>query len=148
MDKSTIPLALAKLEDEEPIDGRTRLQKMVFVIQQELMDRQGLSENELYEYFAYDYGPFSKELAEDIDRFLDQDLMSERRVEYEDKEKYLYEIEPRGKEAYGEDIEEEVSDELLNLIRDVKDAFNNARLPDVIDYVYENYPEYAENSVY
>jgi len=81
MHKRLIPLALARVGDENPIEGRTRLQKMVFVIQQELSQTEDYSEDRFYEYFAYDYGPFSKELAEDIDEMIDADLLIENEVE-------------------------------------------------------------------
>lgn len=151
MHRRLIPLALAYVGDEDPIEGRTRLQKMVFVIQQELIESGELREDQLYEFFAYDYGPFSKELAEDIDRMIDDDLLDEDDIEYDDEGnvKYLYTVEDAGKDILRSEKDEEVADEVIDLARHVKRRFNeDLSLPEVIDEVYEEYPEYAENSVY
>jgi len=151
MHRRLIPLALSYVGDENPIEGRTRLQKMVFVIQQELIESGELREDQLYEFFAYDYGPFSKELAEDIDRMIDDDLLDEDDIEYDDEGnvKYLYTVEDAGKDLLRSEKDGEVADEVIDLARHVKRRFNeDLSLPEVINEVYEEYPEYAENSVY
>jgi uncharacterized protein YwgA len=150
MHKRLIPLALACVGDENPIEGRTRLQKMVFVIQQELSETEGYSEDRFYEYFAYDYGPFSKELAEDIDDMIDAGLLIEDEVEYNDEGdlKYLYRVDDSGREV-AEKQRDEDAQAIIELAKSVKQRYNEQMsLPEVIDEVYEEYPEYAENSVY
>ncbi len=151
MHERLIPLILAYVGDEEPIDGRTRLQKMVFVVQQELAESGELNEHQRYEFFPYDYGPFSKELAESIDHMIEEGLIDEDEVEYDDdgNVKYFYELQPDGQEL----VEQELgSPEIQNIVRkagDIKRRFNeDLSLPEVIDDVYAEYPEYAENSVY
>lgn len=151
MYKRLIPLALAYVGDEEPIDGRTRLQKMVFVVQQELAESDDLREDQLYEFFAYDYGPFSKELAEDIDRMIDDGLLDEEDIEYDDEGniKYLYTLESQGRSTVKREIAAREVDEVIETARRIKRRFNEElSLPEVIDEVYAEYPEYAENSIY
>lgn len=151
MHKRILPLALAYVGDEDPIDGRTRLQKMVFVLQQELTDGAELHGEQQYEYFAYDYGPFSKELAEDTDEMIDADLLDEEEVEYDDdgNVKYLYELEPDGRELIEQELESETVDNVIGMAETIKQRFNEElSLPEVIDEVYDEYPEYAEESIY
>lgn len=151
MHKRFIPLALAWVDDEEPIDGRTRLQKMVFVVQQELIESDVFREDQLYDFFAYDYGPFSKELAEDIDRMIENGLLEEDEVEYDDEGnvKYLYNLESDGREAVESETSSKDIRDIVETVRRIKHRFNDElSLPEVIDEVYEEYPEYAENSVY
>jgi uncharacterized protein YwgA len=151
MHKRLIPLALAYVRDEEPIEGRTRLQKMVFVIQQELVEEGLFTEDELYEFFAYDYGPFSKELAEAIDRMIEAGLLDEAEVEYDDEGnlKYLYELRPEGRALTEREMEGEGFARIIEKAEHFKQRYNRElSLPEVIDEVYARYPEYAEESVY
>jgi|AntRauTorcE11898_2_1112593.scaffolds.fasta_scaffold00141_5 uncharacterized protein YwgA len=151
MHKRFIPLALTYLDDEEPIEGRTRLQKMVFVVQQELMESGHLREDQLYEFFAYDYGPFSKELAESVDQMIEDGLLDETEVVYDDEGnvKYIYEIEPDGREVVERESSLDDIDTVVQKAHQIKQRFNdNLSLPEVIDEVYAEYPEYAEESVY
>lgn len=151
MHKRFIPLALTYLDEEEPIEGRTRLQKMVFVVQQELMESGHLREDQLYEFFAYDYGPFSKELAESVDQMIEDGLLDEKEVVYDDEGnvKYIYEIEPDGREVVKKESSLDDIDTIVQKARQIKQRFNdNLSLPEVIDEVYAEYPEYAEESVY
>lgn len=151
MHKRLIPLLLSYVGDEEPIDGRTRLQKMVFVIQQELTESGELDERQIYEFFAYDYGPFSKELAESIDRMIEDGLLDEDEVEYDEdgNVKYLYELQPEGQELVEQELDGAEIQNIVRKARGIKQRFNeDLSLPEVIDNVYAEYPEYAENSVY
>lgn len=151
MDKRFIPLALAHARDKDRIDGRTRLQKMVFVVQQELKEAGELSEDQLYEFFPYDYGPFSKELAEDIDDMLDEGLLDEDPEKYNDEGdvKYYYDLESDGEELVEQEIADNDLDSILEKSRHIKKQFNeDMDLPEVIDEVYSEYPDYAEESVY
>lgn len=151
MHKRFIPLALAYVGDEDPIDGRTRLQKMVFVLQQELDDIIELPEEQRYEYFAYDYGPFSKELAEDTDQMIDANLLVEEEVEYDDdgNVKYLYELQSDGRNLIEQELGSETVDRIIKMAAATKQQFNDElSLPEVIDEVYDEYPEYAEESIY
>jgi len=151
MHKRLIPLMLAYVGGEEPIDGRTRLQKMVFVVQQELMESGELSEHQRYEFFPYDYGPFSKELAESIDQMIEEGLIDEDEVQYDHdgNVKYLYELQPAGQELVEQELGGAGVQDIARKSRDIKQRFNEElSLPEVIDNVYTEYPGYAENSVY
>jgi uncharacterized protein YwgA len=124
---------------------------MVFVVQQELADAGAVREDQLYEFFAYDYGPFSKELAEDLDQMIEDDLLDESEVEYDDDGniKYLYTLESDGQEVVENEMSGADVSDVLETIRRIKSRFNDElSLPEVIDEVYSEYPEYTENSVY
>lgn len=60
-------------ESNVPISGRTRLAKMVFIFKKEVLplkDFEDLFEaDELPEFFAWKFGPYSKEVFDDIDFF-------------------------------------------------------------------------------
>lgn len=63
----------ASAQPYEPISGRTRLMKMLFLFDKELkvefkkMNSQAFDEGALPKFEAYDYGPFSSEVYSDLE---------------------------------------------------------------------------------
>jgi uncharacterized protein YwgA len=146
MDPELLPLLLAYADEEAPIEGRTRLQKMVFRVQQEhpeLVDAGG------FPFQPYDYGPYSPELAETISDLIEAGALSETKRTLEDGErvKYEYELEPDGRERVEEALRGGKRT-LLQHFERVKQQYNQMALPDVLDEIYTEYPEYAVESGY
>lgn len=151
MHRKLLPLALIYANDGEPIEGRTRLQKMVFLMQKELeqRDKSGAVGLE-YEFIPYDYGPFSKELYDDLDAMIDQEFVDDTEKPLRSgKVKYIYEIEDDGEYLVDSETETwEDVDAIMQLAQEIKEEYNNMLLSELIEYVYSEYPEYAEKSVY
>lgn len=151
MDRKTLPAALLYANEQEPVIGRTRLQKLVFLMEMNFQEERGalpLSPNS-YEFEPYDYGPFSKQLYDDVDKLKDQGLIRELKEEYRDGEiRYVYQIEGRGKELIENNLDQKEMREILNTASEFKGRFNADPLPDLIKEVYSRYPKFAENSIY
>lgn len=144
VDRQLLPLALLCASDEQEIRGRTRLQKMVFLIQQQFGDTQDLPGE--YTYIPYDYGPFAKKLYDDLDFLEERDVITENRVTLDDKVVYYYSLGPNADEYLDNWSSDEI-DRILDMAEQIKDQFNDMPLPNLLDYVYSEHPEYAENSV-
>ncbi len=71
----------------EPIRGRTRLTKMIFIFEKEIYKKfefdKILPENVLPEFQPYKYGPFAKELYFNIEFFQNIGFVNVRYIEYE-----------------------------------------------------------------
>jgi uncharacterized protein YwgA len=145
--RQLLPLVLLGAEDEESVEGRTRLQKLMFLVQKR-MEEQGDPVNWGYNFRAYDYGPFAKELYDDLDRLRRRGFVEERERHLDDDViQYDYILTPKGREFVQEELEERRPDGLAETVEAIKNDFNNVPLQHLIDYVYTEYPEYAENSV-
>lgn len=151
MDRKLLPAALLYANEEESIVGRTRLQKLVFLMEMNFQEERGslpLTPN-TYDFEPYDYGPFSKQLYDDVDELKDQGLIREVKEEYKEGEvRYIYEIEDKGRELIENNLNKEEMREVLSRASRLKGEFNNDPLPEFIKEVYSRYPKYAENSVY
>ena len=85
-------------EINEPIVGRTRITKMMFLFEKELLKNfNNISLDSLPEFFAYNYGPFSKELLDDIRffqaiNFIKEDVISDGASSEEEVGEYVYDI--------------------------------------------------------
>jgi len=143
MDRTFLPLILLKQEDSEPIEGITRFMKLVFLAQEEGLD------DDLYEFEAAQYGPFSKSLYSHIDSLVEEKYISEEQEEIRPGEyKQIYRITDKGKETLRNAQD---SDELdltdSESLRQIKSKRNSEDLWDLLEYVYWEYPQMAKNSV-
>lgn len=149
MNRTLLPLALMYAGDGEPIEGRTRLQKMVFLMQQRFQeDGEEFIYSDGYDFVPYDYGPFAAGLYDDLDD-LEGDLVESREEPIrEGKTKYIYEITEDGQEFIKQHLSDGEVRRILALAADIKKEYNDVWLSELIEDVYSRYPEFAENSIY
>ena len=150
MHRKLLPLALMYAGDGEPIEGRTRLQKLVFLMQKRLEEAgEDPLQADDYEFIPYDYGPFSKELYDDIDETMARGMVEGREENLgEDKVKYDYEIQKDGEQWVRDQFSKEEAQHVLELAEEIKGEYGDIYLSNLIDEVYSRYPKYAENSIY
>ena len=147
--RKVIPLSLLYEADRNRIHGRTRVQKLVFLAQQR-MEIEGIQP---YEYIAYDYGPFSKELLNALEKYERKGLIEiEVTQTYDGTDKYIYSLTSKGIDNFKENLDNSPDSGNLGTIRrvssEVISRFNKMPISELIDYVYNNHPGYAKNSVY
>jgi len=160
----------------EPIIGRTRLTKMIYIFNKELKNKfDHLDESTLPDFFAYDYGPFSKDLLDDIQFFVNIDFVIEKvekiqqtTADYEESEYnyneeigfgsvksmendppnlYSYRLAEKGIEFVEENILENISKQQKEYLIKFKRKINTLSLDSILSYVYNKYPDAAENSL-
>ena len=170
-------LLLLYINEKEPIKGSVRLMKMMFLFNEQIapaLKRKGLDSEKLPEFMAYNYGPFSKDLYEQVDLFTGIGFMQVRDLNeteemsgvdniiekefvdecYEDDEETKSENSYR--EYYITDIgsgfvESELLGKLtssqLGLLRQYKKKITEMTMKQLLHYVYTRYPQYAEKSL-
>jgi len=148
-------LALLLFHHANEVDGITKLQKLIFLIQEETEFTE-VHEKIEFEFESYKYGPFSEEIYDRI-RFLiaigaieavdtdsdtdhvrtqdDQnDLSGKKFVLTEKGKKISYEF----NEILDDNIEEE--------IEAISNEYNDLTLNELLEYVYTQYPNYTDES--
>ena len=160
----------------EPIIGRTRLTKTLFVFNKEFYkdfakDNTLIPPDSLPEFFAWKFGPMSKEILEDLEFFIKINFVQVKEITnslaYEEAQEYSYLIENssltnESEKEYVEEmyfltdigvkyVESEIvphlSENQQTIIEELKRRFNNASLKQILQYVYEKYPDYIEKSI-
>lgn len=143
--RQDLPLSLIAAVSGESIEGRTRLQKLIFLIQKRANKNKNSGIPDEYEFVPYDYGPFSKEIYDDIDKLVSRGLVEERPEKLDDGViTYNYTLTDKGREFVRENNLLASAPDELNA---VASSFGDSELDDIIDFVYDNYPAYAENSL-
>ena len=172
-------LLLLFLDNQTPIDGAVRLTKMMFLFENEIapvLKTKNIELNNLPEFFAYNYGPFSKDIYEQLELFSsikfikinnlkakeelvevddwqeqpfeNETVESEKDAELDEDGKYFqYVIEKMGISFVNERILPNVSNDIIQLLTDFKKKINSLSPKAILKYVYTNYPDYTKNSV-
>lgn len=150
MHRKLLPLALMYAEEGETVEGRTRLQKMVFLLEKALeQHHRSPIDGPQYNFIPYDYGPFSKTLYDDLDYLCDEGLVEDSEEKLDNGQvKYEYEITDEGRDFVKSQLLSADGEVIVELADDIRQEFNHVLLSNLIDYVYSEYPEYAENSVW
>ncbi|MFA9417992.1 PadR family transcriptional regulator [Natrinema sp. HArc-T2] len=147
--KDLIPLAILSNIDSGRVEGRTRLQKLAFLTQKELQGRLELDDE--LEFIHYKYGPFSQELIETVEMLQERGLLQRRKeTNLSGDEKYIYTITRKGRGAFEYNLENSSDSDDIQAISEsaekVINSYNELSLSNLIETVYDEYPETAENS--
>lgn len=135
-----LPLGVLYATEDGQLEGITRFQKLVFLAQRE---RDG---EEPYEFRADDYGPFSQELYDDIDRLVDAGF-----VDYDERETdmgntvQVYTLTDKGERAVRRSDDSKFPVPIAELSA-LGEEFGAVDLWDLLEYVYTSYPRTARNS--
>lgn len=153
-----------------PVVGVTRLQKYLYLLQ----DQEGWGERlgaSRYNFRAYDFGPFDDQIYADLD-FLEnlgliakkpagEEPLSERGEEQQaseswgtsdpefapwtaDQEIWAYRLTERGRDFVKQNLELAQKD--ADTIERMKERWNGTPLTQFLRWLYETYPEVAENT--
>ena len=169
-------LILLYLNNKEPIRGAVRLTKMMFLFKEQIataLKQKGLDSDNLPEFISYNFGPFSKDLYDQIEFFsgikfikvqdvnelneiskIDNIVEKEFIDEYfEDDElktenKYLeYSITDIGTGFVEKELLPNLNADQLDLMRSFKRKITEISIKRLLYYVYTRYPKYTENSL-
>lgn len=144
-ERQLIPLSLLEAAGGE-ISGRTRLQKLAFLLVEEELD----DDYPGYEFVKYDYGPFSKDLLTDVESLDDNGVVGEEETRtFSGNQRYDYDLQPDVGEQVKELAEsDEEMGEILEAAQEIVDEHGDKPIRELLEDVYDEYPEYLENSVY
>ncbi len=161
----------------EPIEGRTRIIKMMFLfkkeIEKELLKDKNIDSIQMPEFIPWSYGPFSKEIYDDIEflinnYYIKEDNTNKEMHDYELKEyQYwvddflfedekellvslpyveIFELEKDGISFVKENIYSFLTNNQKIIIKKFKKSINGSSLEAILRYTYVNYPDYTKKS--
>jgi uncharacterized protein YwgA len=98
----------------------------------------------------YDYGPFPKDLLSDVESLDDDGVVGESETRtFNGNRRYDYGLQPDVSEQIEElaESDEDVR-EVLEAAQKIVDEHEGKPIRELLEDVYDEYPEYLENSVY
>jgi uncharacterized protein YwgA len=117
------------------IYGRTYLQKIFFLIENELFTDLD------FNYIKYNYGPFSKDLHLSVNELIKKGLVEERTIYSGEHETHLFELTKKGK-IYADQISQQNKNKYKKIDK-FCDKFRNHSPSELLRYVYSNYPSWG-----
>ena len=116
---------------------RIRTMKGMFLLSRD--DNSDL--RDIYEFKAYNWGPFSTEVYRDLDVLLAEGLIA---TDHDTRHRYeAYRATRLGEERAGEVA---APDQVSNKIRELKMLTTSMSFLDLLEHVYDLHPEYATKS--
>ncbi len=98
----------------------------------------------LYQFEAYAYGPFASAVYRDLDALQLQDLV--RVTRHLGTSRKTYELTDAGRERFVE-LANSTVPEHLELVRKAKQRVTSLGFEELLEQIYEEYPDYAKKSV-
>ncbi|MHA1399158.1 MAG: hypothetical protein ACTSQE_02240 [Candidatus Heimdallarchaeaceae archaeon] len=131
-------ILLTLLKHAGYISGRVQLQKLIFLLE----NNYGLETG--YKFIAFKYGPYCQAIQEDLEYLIEYGYVYHKEEQIDEKETvHKYQITEYGEQYL---LENEVPELYDQVIQDLCLDFKNYSLRQLIEYVYENYPEYIVKS--
>lgn len=159
----------------EPILGRTRLVKMMFVFEKEVykdfIKEKGLFDDiDLPQFFDWDFGPMSKDVLQDLEFFIKINFIKaedeKNTFAFEEAEEFSalaeeyslsdsqereyvtqkYFLTEIGKKYVEKNLYQVLSQQQKSMLDTTKKRFNEASLTKIIEYVYRKYPDSTTKS--
>lgn len=155
--------------DAEPIEGITRLQKLLFLLQQGVGPKQLIKEAKAYQYKAYKMGPYSEQLRSDLEELESAGIVVTKRLNYwlpddgdgvpekgadfdtptrETKriESYQFSLSCDLGQKIGKDLWDSLAPKDREELAAFKAFFNSLSLRQLLIFTYEKYPKFTEAS--
>lgn len=170
-------LLLLYLNDKEPIKGAVKLTKMMFLFEKQIapaLKERGLESDKLPEFFAYNYGPFSKDIYQQLDLFKSinfievEDMYSDEELSCADNmienefvdecyegdielkienNYWIYKIADKGSGFVESELLPNIKEEHRILLEQFKRKITDMPIRKLLYYVYTKYPEYTDKSL-
>ena len=133
--KSDFLLLMLASENSSPIFGATRLMKMMYIARLKLKKK--IRGVDFYQFYLHKYGPYSKELQDDISQLSIQDYIVEELVNIGNVLMKVYGLTEKGKEKVRTLKSQH---DTRNIFEEIKSTYNNVSLYTLIRKVY-SFPE-------
>ena len=125
----------------EPIKGKTRLQKEVFLTQKNLRD---VGVFTYYPFRPYKLGPYSKELYEDIEWMEYEGILEREKCDLGEYGIYVeFRITNKGRREIERKIQEQNLNRAYEVALETKTRFNSMNVVELVRLTHSLYPEYV-----
>ncbi len=126
----------------DKIEGRTRMQKIVFLIQQKIKNK-----NIDYEFKPFDFGPFSDVLCDVIKNLSENGLLEERVTTSASgmSTKYVYRITEKGLNEFRNISKSmQFKQDELNVAKEIINENKDVGIVDLINRVHSDFPDFVK----
>jgi len=137
----------------EEVEGVTKLQKLLFLLQEESEFKE-IYENVEIEFEPYKYGPFSEQIYDEVELLINMGAIKEvdsknaDDIRGPDSSRHAnkrFEVTNRG-QTIAREVNATMDDDLQDEFSRIMDDYIEMPLDDLLEYVYRQYPDYTTES--
>ena len=143
--RATYLLLLLDADSGRPIDGRTKLEKLTFLVQKKVVEelKIGVAQDS-YHFRPFHFGAFTEEVFDDLSALRTLGLVE---ISGDEASTQVFSVTPQGQAAVRRLISEgRISTFLVEEIKKIKSAYGRMNLDDLVARVYREYPAFTEKS--
>ncbi|WP_458190340.1 DUF4065 domain-containing protein [Haladaptatus sp. NG-WS-4] len=136
----------------ETVAGVTKFQKLLFLIEQETEFFEAYEDSVAFEFAPYKMGPFSEHVYEELEFLLSLEAIESESLDATTPElidsdftEKRFSITAKGRKIAAE-LETQLEAEYRTELQTLVEKYNALSLPELIEYVYTEYPSYAAES--
>jgi len=137
--RTDIVLLLLHADSGYPIDGNTRFEKLIFLIQKEIIDKWDVVMSSTFNYEPDRFGPLATEMYDEIAYLKENGML-------EEIGRNRFKITRKGVRFVEQVITRRVPQKIMEAIDAKKRTYDKVELNSLLRYVYLNYPAYTEKS--
>jgi uncharacterized protein YwgA len=133
-----LTLCLLYVDDQYPIEGMTKFEKLVFLSKEEVLKK----EKEDVPEFKFEpdrFGPLATELYDEIEYLGSSGLLSKTA-------QGTFAITEKGKSYFENRVRNRIDPKTVERIQQLKKRWDKKDLGELLRYVYEQYKDYTVNS--
>jgi len=153
-----ILLLILYVDNCQAIVGKTRIQKIVYLYEEEVHKQIGFDkkiitgEQSLFGFYPYHYGPFSDNLLKCLEELLAFNIISEEQIKtvsnkYKNDDILKYTLTQNGINYVKSNLLIYIDSIKIDLLTDFKIKYNNMIRDDLLYYVYNKYEKMTEKSL-
>lgn len=133
-----LTLSLLYADNQQPIDGMTRFEKLVFLTKEEVLAKQRGAGSD-FTFEPNRFGPLAVELYDELEYLNSSNLISKTAAN-------VFQITDLGKRYFESKVSKRVPSKTLEKIQELKKKWDRQDLGALLRYVYQKYPDYTVNS--
>lgn len=141
LSKDEVVLLLFGLDADSGIDSTTVLVKEAFLLEKEMLPDLGL-EAQSFNFFPWNQGPYSKELAETVNELADEGYLSIT----EEEDRRRFKLTEKGKEAAEQLVDEKLDAGVKRVLKTRRKGWDQLGYTGLLRRVYQMYPEFTSRS--
>lgn len=141
--ENLIVLDLLNEDNRESITGKTKFQKLIFLIEDELKKKGATSD---FNFVPFRFGPYSSKLSFLIDEMIRKGFIKRIKKTFDNQEIISFSITEDGVRELVRLQQNENNENVIKVVRAFKSYFKKYPLDKLLMAVYKKYPQFTSKS--
>lgn len=135
-------LVFQNLKNNKKLDP-IQIQKAIFLIEKECIENKNFAKT--FNFVPYNYGPFDKDIYNDLQTLIQKNFVAS---EWNGNIKQYKTTEDTALFDYSNELVTHYGETFIDNVKNITDFVSNLSFDELLNWLYNKYPEMAEKTVY